>query len=121
VTKILTQRNTVILAGGEELANPNNIRLLEDAGYLVVTANNLDYALAANELFKPKILILDADGISGDIGFFCLTLINRLKPPCIYILGRDEKARIDEPLLEGHIEYLGKPLLMPTLIKRIES
>jgi len=117
----MQQNDTVVLAGGTELTNIENIKQLESAGYLVITANNLDYALAAGELFKPKILVIDADQLGGDVGTICRTLINRPNHPTIYILSTDKKAGNGKLLPTKHIEYLQKPAaIIAILIERIE-
>jgi len=63
----MQQKDTIVLAGGTELTSKENIHMLESAGFLVITANTLDYALAASELFKPKMLVIDSDQIDGDV------------------------------------------------------
>ena len=59
------QNNTVVFAGGVELGT--YIQAFESAGCMVISAHTLDYALAANELFAPRALVLDADEAEGDI------------------------------------------------------
>jgi len=116
----MAQNNTVILAGGSELTAAANVSALESAGYLVVSANNLDYALAASELFKPKTLLLDADAMIGDIELFCLTLIYRPQPPMVFILGSEKKARFGGLLKMERVEYFQKPVPMSFLMECIE-
>ena len=117
----MKQNNTVILAGGTELTNMEKIGMLEIAGYLVITANNLDYALAASELFKPQMLVIDADELDGDVGLICNTLINRPNPPSIYILSADKKTSINKSLPTERIEYLQKPVAISFLIERFRA
>ena len=117
----MKRHDTVILAGGTELTNMENINKLENAGYLVITANNLDYALAASELFKPQTLVLDADQLDGDVGTLCRTLISRPHHPSIYVLGTETKTNIDKTLPAEHVKHMQKPTTIPYLIENIKA
>ena len=117
----MKRHDTVILAGGTELTNMENINKLENAGYLVITANNLDYALAASELFKPQTLVLDADQLDGDVGTFCRTLISRPLHPTIYVLSTETKTNIDEMPPTEHIKHMQKPTTISYLIEHIKA
>jgi DNA-binding response OmpR family regulator len=113
------RNNTVVLACGKELADEVNVGVLESAGFLVIKTSNLDYALVANELFKPKALVLDADQMEGDIAFFCRLLLSRPCSPLIYILGKDKEEDADKALLAACSEYLRKPFSAIELVVRI--
>jgi len=117
----MTQNKTIILAGDSELMSLKNVALLESAGYLVIQANNLDYALVACEMFQPKSLILDADRFPEETGLFCRTLISRPNHPPIHILCTDKKLWIDDLPHTGKIECVHKPALLSLIIGRIEA
>lgn len=115
----MARKSTVVLVGGAELTGEANVRALEDAGFMVIKANTLDYALVANELFEPKALVLDADQTAGNLVFFCRTLTARPRPPAIYILGGDKEGAIYAPLLTAPGKYLQKPLSAAELAAHI--
>jgi len=102
-------QNTVVLVGGAKLSAEVNVRALENAGFMVITANNLDYALAATELFKPSALVLGAEQTAGDIEFFCRTLASRPYCPALYVLSGSEDDGIGKALLAFCGKYLQKP------------
>ena len=117
----MVHNNTVVLAGGTELTAFDNIRELENAGYMVVTALNLDYALAANELFEPNVIVLDIDQMSGDIKAFLRSLFDKPRYPFIYLLSVGKRKKYNKLLLTNQSEYLKKPLSATELTARINS
>ena len=118
----MTRNETIILAGSAKHTAADNVRALEDAGYLVITANNLDYALVASELFCPKVIILDADEIIGDdIEFFYQVITGRNKVQSIYIISKSDISLPDKALTEVHVEHIQSSVSMTDLISRIKS
>ena len=117
----MTRNETIILVGSAKHTAADNVRALEDAGYLVITANNLDYALAASILFCPKAIILDADEITGDIEFFYQVITGRNNVRAIYIISKSDISLPDKSLTRVHVEHIQSSVSMTDLISRIKS
>jgi len=113
--------NTVVLMGGEELTTEDNVSALETAGCFVISTDKFDYALAANELFEPRALVLDADHINGDIGTFCSTLVTQQHIPAIHILGNDEALNAGLNLPPEYVAYIKKPISAVELVSYVKA
>jgi len=113
--------NTVVLMGGEELTAEGNISALETAGCYVISTDKFDYALAANELFEPRALVLDADHINGDFGTFCNTLVAQRHIPAIHIIGNDDALNAGLNLPTEHIGYIQKPISAADLVSYVKA
>jgi len=115
----MEQSNTVVLACGAGFSDEVDLGVLRSAGFRVIKTDNLDYVLAANELFKPTALVLDIDQTIGEIEDFCRTLKDQSRYPLIYVLGSGENAKTCKSLLFTQSEHLKKPLSAFDLTARI--
>ena len=115
----MPKRGAVVLAGCSALICEDAARVLEDAGYMVVRAHTLDYALAANELFAPKAVVMDTRRIDGDIPFFCRALACRPNHPEIFLVGEDGEEAKGTMRLPKNVQCLRSPLLLTELVARL--
>ncbi|MDR0489651.1 MAG: hypothetical protein LBH28_00195 [Oscillospiraceae bacterium] len=93
----MVKRGAVILVGYSALIGDDAVRALEDAGYMVVRTHEPDYALAANELFSPRAVLLDARLISGDNSSFFRSLLSRPDHPTVFLLDEEKTSTGEAP------------------------
>ncbi len=112
---------TILVVDDEELVRKLLQRILEGAGYGVVTADNGRQALDKLAESNINLVLLDIRMPELD-GFETLRqLRERSEIPVIMLSGMGEVTTISDTLSLGADDYVHKPFLAPVLLARIEA
>jgi len=116
------KKHASILAVDDEETVLNLVqRILEEAGYNVVTAANGQEALDKISQLDVDLLLLDIM-MPGLDGFHVLTLLRKQSDiPVIMLTGTGEVASVRDALNLGADDYVTKPFKPRELVARIEA
>jgi predicted signal transduction protein with EAL and GGDEF domain/FixJ family two-component response regulator len=96
---------------------------LEQAGFDVTTVGTTEEALAAFERRTPHMVLLDVE-LPGGNGFDICTALRGMKSgadlPIVMVTGHDDVNSIDKAYEVGATDFISKPVLWPTLPRRLD-
>ena len=112
---------SIIVVDDEETVLNLVQRILEEAGYNVVTATNGQEALDKISQLDVDLLLLDIM-MPGLDGFQILNLLRKQSDiPVIMLTGEDKVASVQDALNLGADDYITKPFKPRELVARIEA
>lgn len=112
---------TILVVDDEERIRTLFTRILEGAGYAVVTASNGREALEKLSQVKVGLVLLDIKMPELD-GFQTLILIRKQSDVMVMMVtGMGEVTSINEALSIGADDYVTKPISSGVLLARIEA
>ncbi|NES86739.1 MAG: response regulator transcription factor, partial [Moorea sp. SIO2B7] len=94
---------------------------LQQAGYLVQQATNLQQAIKIFEHRQPTLIVLDSDLPDGDGLELCRWLYQQRQSLILMLSARTSEKDVVNALKAGADDYLKKPFGMQEFLARVET
>ncbi len=113
---------TVLVVDDEPIHCEVLRKFLTGKGFHVTTAHDGDQALAVYKQHRPDVVLLDIR-MPGKDGVETLHELKELDPEAkvIMVTAVHEKKVADQALAEGALDYITKPLTLPSLQRALET
>ena len=114
-------RNSVFVVDDDPSMRTGIMRLLRTYGFSSTLFDSADAILRHDDFGEVLCVILDID-LNGESGVaVCRRLANRgIRPPVIFITGKDSEIARTATAELGCVAYLTKPFSAPSLMEPIE-